>query len=105
MKTIVENSTKLSKFLYPDDKEILMGEDKITIGPVDNPELYVGCHNVVDCTLYENVTEPDDWYGNKYTFEDGVFTSVEDWIDPRIADEEARAALLEELEALKEAID
>ena len=30
MKTIVENSTKLSKYLYEDDKEILMEADRIT---------------------------------------------------------------------------
>ena len=55
MKTIVENSTKLSKYLYEDDKEILMEAGRITIGPVDNPELYVGCHSINDCTLYENI--------------------------------------------------
>ena len=60
MKTIVENSTKLSKFLYEDDKQILMEEDRITIGPVNNPDLYVGCHSKNDCTLYENIEGPSE---------------------------------------------
>lgn len=83
MKTIVENSTKLSKYLYEDDKEIFMEADRITIGPVDNPELYVGCHSMNDCTLYENIEgPPDTWAGNKYTFDGTTWTANPEWRDP-----------------------
>lgn len=105
MKTIVENVTNLSKFLFEDDKRVVMLADRIDVGPEEKLDFIVGCHSSSDCTLYENVTEPDDWYGNKYTFKDGVFTLVEDWIDPRIADEEARAALQAEIEAAKKAAE
>tara|TARA_Y100001938_G_scaffold12946_1_gene16125 strand:+ start:3151 stop:3279 length:129 start_codon:yes stop_codon:yes gene_type:complete len=36
-KTIIENSTKISKYLFADDKAVSMASDKITVGndPVD----------------------------------------------------------------------
>ena len=39
---------------------------------------------IIDGTLIEGVTEPEDWYGCKYTCaSDGTFTAVEGWVDPR----------------------
>lgn len=103
MKTIVENSTKLSKFLYEDDKQILMEADRITIGPVNNPELYVGCHSMNDCTLYENIDGPSEaWAGNKYMFDGTTWTANPDWKDPAVLQAELdaeREAQLAEIEA------
>ena len=57
-----------------------MEEDRITIGPVNNPDLYVGCHSKNDCTLYENIEGPSEtWAGNKYilkTAQLGLLTQI-----------------------------
>lgn len=109
MKTIVENSTKLSKFLYEDDKEILMEEERITVGPVSNPDLYVGCHNKHDCTLYENIEGPSEtWAGNKYMFDGTTWTANPDWVDPAVLEAELaaeREARIAEIEAARKAAE
>ena len=69
MKTIVENVTNLSKFLFEDDKRVVMGATQIDVGPEEKLDFIVGCHSKSDCTLYENITGPkEEWYGNKWFF-------------------------------------
>ena len=69
MKTIVENVTNLSKFLFEDDKRVVMLADRIDVGPEEKLDFIVGCHSTSDCTLYENITGPEEeWYGNKWFF-------------------------------------
>ena len=82
MKTIVDNATNTSKYLFADDKPVTMGSDTITVG--DPAEFIIGDLNSGNATLIEGVTEPEAWYGCKYTCaSDGTFTEVEGWIDPR----------------------
>ena len=88
MKTIVDNATNTSKYLFADDKPVTMGSDTITVG--DPAEFIIGDLNSGNATLIEGVTEPVDeegnslWYGCKYTCaSDGTFTAVEGWVDPR----------------------
>ena len=82
MKTIVDNATNTSKYLFADDKPVTMGSDTITVG--DPVEFIIGDLNSGNATLIEGVTEPEDWYGCKYTCSsDGTFTAVEGWVDPR----------------------
>ena len=82
MKTIVDNATNTSRYLFADDKSVTMGSDTITVG--DPAEFIIGDLNSNNATLITGVTEPDDWYGCKYTCaSDGTFTAVEGWIDPR----------------------
>ena len=66
MKTIVEISTNLSKFIFDDSVDIQITETSII-----TPEFVVACHNSSDVVMYEGVTPPEDWIGNKYTF-DGI---------------------------------
>ena len=80
-KTIVENSTNLSKFVYGNDVAISMQSDKIVIG--DPEVLIIACHNSSDSTLYENVTAPDDWYGNMYFFDGTTWSLNPNFVDPR----------------------
>lgn len=89
MKTIVETSTKLSKFLLADDVEIVSTTENITVGnpQASNPAYRIGCHSSEDTTIYTNVTNvPSDWYGNKYTFDGTTWTIVPNWVDPRLED-------------------
>tara|TARA_R110000803_G_scaffold49619_2_gene103235 strand:- start:736 stop:999 length:264 start_codon:yes stop_codon:yes gene_type:complete len=85
-KTIVENSSGLSKFVYADDMAVSMQSDKIVIG--DPEVLIIGCHNSGDSTLHENVTAPADWYGNMYTFDGTTWAENPDFVDPRLEDGE-----------------
>jgi hypothetical protein len=81
MKTIVETSTGLSKYLLADDVALAVTATKITVG---NPaEFIIGDLNSSNTTITENVTNaPSDWIGNKYTFDGTAWTIVEDWVDP-----------------------
>ena len=82
MKTIVDNATNTSRYLFADDKSVTMGSDTIIVG--DPAEFIIGDLNSGNSTLIEGVTEPEDWYGCKYTCaSDGTFTAVEGWVDPR----------------------
>lgn len=70
MKTIVELETKLSKYLFDDDKEITLNNDNINC-----VDFIVADLNKNNAMLYTNVIAPDDWYGNKYMF-DGINWSL-----------------------------
>ena len=86
MKTITENATKLSKYLFDDSKAVSMGSDKITIGDPSDPDFYIGDLNSGNATLTENVTDaPSDWMGCKYTYDpaaDPKWVANSDWEDP-----------------------
>ena len=81
MKTIIDNETKTSKYLVADDYVIESSETSITMGdPVD---FIIGDLNSTNSAIIEGVSEPDDWFGCKYTYADGTFTLVDGWVDPR----------------------
>jgi len=85
MKTIVETSSKLSKFLLEDNVEIVSTTEKITVGnpEASNPAFIVGCHSSQDTTIYENVSNaPSDWIGNKYKFDGTTWSANPDYVDP-----------------------
>jgi len=86
MKTITENATKLSKYLFDDSKAVSMGSDKITIGDPSAPDFYIGDLTSSTATLTENVTDaPSDWSGNRYTYDpaaDPKWVANPDWEDP-----------------------
>ena len=85
MKTIIDNATRTSKYIVADDYVIESSESSITMGdPVD---FIIGDLDSTNSTVIEGVTEPDDWFGCKYTCAaDGTFTLVEGWVDPREAE-------------------
>lgn len=87
MKTIVDIKTNTSRYLFADDKPLTIGSETITVG--DPAEFIIGDLNSGNATLIEGVTEPEDWYGCKYTCaSDGTFTAVEGWVDPRVEESE-----------------
>jgi len=67
MQTITKDSS--SCYLYGDDEVIVIGEDSTVVG--NPPILIIGDINSQNGELYENVTPPEDWVGNKYLF-DGI---------------------------------
>jgi hypothetical protein len=87
MKTIVETSSGLSKYLLADDVTITATADNITVG--DPAQFIIGDLNSTTVTVTDNVTNaPDDWSGNKYTFDGTTWTLNPDWVDPTLDDEE-----------------
>lgn len=83
MKTIIENSTNISKYLFEDDKAIDIQADKINVGDPANLDFIIGDLNSNNATLHENVTNsPADWAGCKYMFDGTTWTQNPDWVDP-----------------------
>jgi hypothetical protein len=81
MKTIVETSTGLSKYLLDDDVTIVSNADNIVVG--DPAQFIIGDLNSGTVTITENVTNaPADWAGNKYTFDGTTWTLNPNWVDP-----------------------
>ena len=88
MKTIISNADNVSKYLFADDKIVSMRDDNIIIGITSAPDFIIGDMDSSNATLVEGVTEPDDWFGCKYTYADGAWAVVEGWVDPRVSEEE-----------------
>ena len=80
MKTIVETSTKLSKYLLADDVTITATSDNITVG--DPAQFIIADLNSSNATITENVTNaPSDWVGNKYKLDGTTWSANSDWVD------------------------
>jgi hypothetical protein len=76
MKTIVENATGLSKYIFEDDTNVVLEESMIK-----TPEFHIADLNSNNATLIEGVTPPGDWVGNKYTYVDDVWSVSSVWVD------------------------
>lgn len=87
MKTIVETSTKLSKYLLADDVVITATANDITVG--DPAQFIIADLNSGNTTIVENVTNaPEDWMGNKYKLDGTTWSANPDWVDPTEEEEE-----------------
>jgi len=81
MKTIVETSTKLSKYLLADNVVITATADDITVG--DPAQFIIADLNSGNTTIVENITNaPEDWIGNKYKLDGTTWSANPDWVDP-----------------------
>jgi|TARA_Y100000015_G_C2349712_1_gene69990 hypothetical protein len=81
MKTIVETSSNLSKYLLADDVDITATATEITVG--DPAQFIIADLNSTTVTITDNVTNaPEDWTGNKYFFDGTTWTANPDWVDP-----------------------
>lgn len=75
MKTIVETSTQLSKYLLEDNISVGMDESNITVG--DPAQFIIADLNNATATLHTSVSNaPEDWEGNKFTFDGTDWTEV-----------------------------
>ena len=77
MKTLIENATKESKYLFA-DIDVVSLNTEITIAP----EFAIADLNSTNATLVENVTPPEDWAGCKYLYDNGTWTLNPQWVDP-----------------------
>ena len=80
-KTITENSTQLSKYVFANDKPVIMGEGIITVGS-DPVDFYVCDLNSNNATMHTDVTAPDGWSGDKHFFDGTEWTNNPNWVDP-----------------------
>jgi hypothetical protein len=80
MKTIVETATGLSKYLFADDEAVAMHTDHVVVG--EPPRFIVADLNAGNAVVYEGVTAPVDWVGNKYTFNGTDWVLNPDWVEP-----------------------
>ena len=74
MKTIIENSTTLSKYIVSDDTIIIISEKSISFNNTVTTSL-----NSNNATILYNVNPPDDWYSNKYFCINGSFIFNHNW--------------------------
>lgn len=77
MKTIIENATDISKYVFEDDVEITIDETTIT-----TPDFIIADLNSTNATLVENVTPPEDWTGCKYLYADSEWVLNPECVEP-----------------------
>ena len=81
MKTIVETSSNLSKYLLADDVDITATATEITVG--DPAQFIIADLNSTTVTITDNVTNaPEDWTGNKYFFDGTTWSANPDYVEP-----------------------
>ena len=81
MKTIIENTTKQSKYLLDDNEQVFITDKSITVG--QPAKFIIGVLNSTNATLIEGVSLPDDYVGCKYLYDAGEWTLNPDWVDFR----------------------
>ena len=82
MKTIVQKSTGLSKYLLDDDIVVEAKPDIIVIGYPQ--QFFIADLNKYTTIIYEGVTAPSDWIGDKYTFDGTDWTLNPNWVEPSV---------------------
>jgi hypothetical protein len=87
MKTIIQNSTNCSKYLFADDKQVVIKDTHIEIGDPANLDVIIADMNSSNATLIEGVTEPEDWFGCKYNYVNDAWELCEGWVDPRLKED------------------
>jgi hypothetical protein len=81
MKSIVETSSGLSKYLLADDVNVIATAESITVG--DPAQFIISDLNSTTVTVTDGVSNaPDDWAGDKYFFDGTTWSLNPDWVDP-----------------------
>ena len=79
MKTIIENGTNISKYIFEDAHDLVATAENITC-----PHFVICDMNSTNAAIITGVTPPEDWGGCKYSYEGGIWTLNPDWVDPAI---------------------
>lgn len=81
MKTIVRNESNVSLYLLDDSVFVSVDVDKTTVG--DPVQFYVADCNSSNATLFESVTQPEEWQASKYLYTaEGGWVLNPDWTPP-----------------------
>ena len=75
-------------YMFDDSKEIVREDDKTIINDSNgNPELIISDVTFDNSNVYQNVEEPDDYFGWKYSYNDvDGWLAIPGWVDPRLQD-------------------
>lgn len=80
MKSIVQNITNISLYLFSDETEVHINEMQTNIK--DPFEFNIGDLNSSNCHLVENLTTPNGWVGHKYLVVNGAWAANPAWVEP-----------------------
>jgi len=72
MKVIVEKANRKTKYLVPDNQEIIADDNSVQIGSMIVCDL-----NINSIEIIEDAIIPEDWEGNKYCYQDGFILAEE----------------------------
>ena len=72
MKIIIEKETKIVKYLLEDDLKVILEKDKITTIEFNILDL-----NINNAEVIENITAPNDYEWNKFTYENWEFIEIQ----------------------------
>jgi hypothetical protein len=79
MKTIIDNSTNISKYMFTNASTVTMGP-----GNIVTDDFIIGDMNTSNSTLVEGVTAPSGWAGGKYTLIGSDWALNPDYVAPVI---------------------
>ena len=77
MKTIVDNETKVSKYVFDDGVSVDPQSDKTITETFIIADLHRG-----NSTLYLGINVPNDWKAEKYVYDGSIWSLNPNWIDP-----------------------
>lgn len=79
MKTIVRKESNVSLYLFDDSMYVDIDADKTTVG--DPVQFYIADCNTSNATLFDGVTQPEEWEASKYLYtSEGGWVLNADWI-------------------------
>jgi hypothetical protein len=93
MKTITRKENNVSAYIFDDSVELTMSTSHIK-----TPDFTIGDRGSNNAIIHENVIPPEDWQGNRYSYDGTTWTEVDGWVDPRLAE---IAHLEAQIEALR----
>lgn len=84
MKTIIRNDNNVSLYLFDDSTYVDIQANKTIVG--NPPEFIIADCDDSNATLFENVSNPEDWQPWKYLYtEADGWVLNPDWIPPEAA--------------------
>ena len=85
-KAIVFNEDNRCPFVLDDSVTIAPGLDKLEVRNNGGHDFDISDMNSLNSTVHQGVTAPDDWKGNRYTFNGVDWTEIAGWVDPTQAE-------------------
>ncbi|HIG57935.1 MAG TPA: hypothetical protein EYQ21_00840 [Flavobacteriales bacterium] len=86
MKTLTFNENNHSPYIFANDKSVTVESNRIIVGESSDPDFYIGDMHSGNATLHTDVTPPDDWQGNRYTYNGSAWAEISGWVDPKVAE-------------------
>jgi len=86
MKTIIQNDSNISIYLFEDTESVSMQDNSVEVG--DPVRMVIADCNNQNCTLVENVDNPDEWTGHKYLYVDGNWNLNPEYTEPELNEDD-----------------